>query len=352
MTAELAWYLVLCGLAFFYCFLNKRTALIAITYVIAAYYLWIVRTSGFDYDMVGYARYLTYNLDFATATTYYIREFVYWFGASYLYQMIQDDVITLWVIDMIWLTLLFYAMGNRHLSSKVPMYVIPFLIVFFPLLMGYQNVYRQLIACVFVLFAFFGARNLMVAGFFGLLALFTHNAAIVYMPLLYIFAVTNGMTKPKVSFFHKGVFAFLYLVMMAGVYYSSLGDSEFGKSSSSTGISLTYAYLAVFFAMSIVAFVIGNFSLKKFIHHNTTLVYSIFTFVAFIPALGGAQAERIGMMLLIVTMPIFAANLDRSFKTQNEKILMRMLFVMAGIAPTFLFSSAYNFLITAARLPG
>ncbi|WP_456267425.1 hypothetical protein M1D97_09075 [Kushneria sp. AK178] len=352
MTAELTWYLVLCGLAFFYCFLNKRTPLIILTYAIAAYYLWVVRTSGFDYDMVGYAQYLTYNFDFATATTYYTREFVYWFGSSYLYSLIQDDIVTLWVIDMIWLTLLFYAMGNRHLSNRVPMYVIPFLIVFFPLLMGYQNVYRQLIACAFVLFAFFGVRNLVVAGFFGLLALFTHNAAIVYMPLLYIFAVTSGMATPRISLFHKGIFSLLYLVMLAGVYYSSFGDSELAKSSSSTGLSLTYAYLAVFLAMSFVGLVLDNFNLKKFVQHNVTLAYSIFTFIAFIPALGGAQAERIGMMLLIVTMPIFATNLDRSFRSQNEKILMRMLFVMAGIAPTFLFSSAYNFLVTAARLPG
>ncbi|WP_438767201.1 hypothetical protein [Kushneria sp. TE3] len=352
MTAELAWYLVLCCLAFFYCFVNKRTPLILVTYVVAAYYLWVVRNSGFDYDMVGYARYLTFDFDFATASTYYTREFVYWFGSSYLYSWIQDDVITLWVIDMIWLTLLFYAMGNRRLSSKVPMYVIPFMIVFFPLLMGYQNVYRQLIACVFVLFAFFGARNLVVAGFFGLLALFSHNAAIVYMPLLYIFAVTNGMAIPRVKLFHKSIFALLYLVMLGGVYYSSLGDSELAKSSSSTGISLTYAYLAVFMAMSFVALVLENFNLKRFVQHNITLAYSIFTFMAFIPVLGGAQAERIGMMLLIVTMPIFATNLDRSFKSQNERILMRMLFVMAGIAPTFLFSSAYNFLITTARLAG
>lgn len=352
MTAELAWYLVLCCLAFVYCFLNKRTPLVLLAYVVAAYYLWIVRSSGFDYDMVGYAKYLSFDFDFATASTYYTREFVYWFGSSFLYSLIQDDVFTLWVIDMIWLTLLFYAMGNRRLSRNVPMYVIPFLIVFFPLLMGYQNVYRQLVACAFVLFAFFGARNLLVAGFFGLLALFTHNAAIVYMPLLYIYAVTNGMATAKIRFFHKSIFALLYLVMIAGVYYSSLGDTQLGKSSSSTGISLTFAYLAVFMAMSFVALVLDNFNVKRFIQHNITLTYSIFTFIAFIPVLGGAQAERIGMMLLIVTMPVFATNLDRSFRSQSEKILMRILFVMAGIAPTFLFSSAYNFLITTARLSG
>lgn len=350
MTAELAWYLVLCCFAFVFCFLNKRTPFVIIAYLISAYYLWIVRTSGFDYDMRSYAALLSYLPSFSTASTYYTREFVYWFGSGYLHSWIQDEVTTFWVIDMIWLTLLFYAVGNRRQSSNIPLYVAPFMIVFFPLLMGYENVYRQLIACMFILFAFFGVRNIVIAGIFGLLALFTHNAAIVYMPLLYVFAVSKGMSVPKISSFHKGVFSFLYLLMVAGVYYSSLGDNELGKSSSSTGYSLTFAYLLVFLAMSVVAFVVSNFSIKRFVKENTSLTYSTLTFIAFIPVLGGAQAERIGMMLLVVIVPIFAMNLDNSFKTQSEKVLMRMLFVMAGIAPTFLFSSAYNFLVTTARL--
>ncbi|ARS54109.1 hypothetical protein B9G99_15475 [Kushneria konosiri] len=320
-----------------------------VAYGIAVYYMWVVRNSGFDSDMATYAGYLSYLPDFATATIYYTREFVYWFGSGYLYSWIQNDITTLWVIDIIWITLLFYAVGNKKQSAGVPLYVAPFMLTFFPVLMGYENVYRQLIACMFVLFAFFGTRNLFVAGFFGLLALFTHNGSIVYMPLLYLFATTKGMTIPKLSAFHKLVFSFLYLVMVGGVYYSSLADSQLAKSSSTTGLPLTYAYLAVFMAMFLIAFLIANFKFKKFVKDNVSLVYAIFTFMAFIPVLGGAQAERIGMMLLIVIVPIFAMNLDKSLQSQSEKLLMRMLFVLVGIAPTFLFSSALNFLLTAAK---
>lgn len=352
MTAELAWYLVLCGFSFFYCFLNKRTPFVLVVYGVAIFYLWVVRNSGFDYDMAGYAKYLSSTLDFATASTYYTREFVYWFGSGYLYEWIQDDITTLWVIDLIWLSLLFYAVGNRKQSYGIPLYVAPFMLVFFPVLMGYENVYRQLIACMFILYAFFGVRNLFIAGIFGLMALFTHNAAIVYMPLLYLFAVTKGMTIPRLGFFHKSVFSFLYVLMLGGVYYSSLADSEFAKSSSTTGLPLTYAYLMVFIAMSLIAFLIANFNFARFLKNNVSLAYAIFTFMAFIPALGGAQAERIGMMLLVVIVPIFAMNLDRAMKTQSERLLMRILFVLVGIAPTFLFSSAFNFLTTAARQTG
>lgn len=349
MTAELQWYLVLCVLAFFYCFMGKRPALVWLSYGITGYYMWVVRSSGFDYDMQTYAAFLHFIPDLSSPV-YYLREFVYWGGSGYIFSLIQDEVTTFWVIDMIWMSMLFYAIGNSRQSSHIPLYVVPFMMVFFPVLMGYENVYRQLIACALVLYAFFGVRNIFLSGIIGVLALFTHNAAIVYMPLLYLFAVSSNMTAPRIGPFHKGVFMMLYMVMLGGVYYSSLGDSQLAKSSSSTGESLTYAYLLVFMAMTVVALILDNFNLTRFFKGNISLVYSMLTYIAFIPVLGGAQAERIGMMLLILTVPIFAANMDRSFSTQNEKMLTRMLFVMLGIAPTFLFYSAFNFLLTEARM--
>lgn len=349
MTAELQWYLVLCVFAFLYCFMGKRTSLVLLVYIIAGYYMWVVRNSGFDYDMQTYAAFLHFIPDLSSPV-YYLREYFYWGSSGFIFSLIQDEVTTFWVIDMIWMSMLFYAVGNGKQSRHIPLYVAPFLMVFFPVLMGYENVYRQLIACALVLYAFFGVRNLFLSGIIGVLALLTHNAAIVYMPLLYLFAVSGNMTAPRISAFNKGVFMMLYVVMLGGVYYSSLGDSQLAKSSSSTGASLTYAYLLVFIAMTALALILNNFNLTRFFKGNISLVYSVFTYMAFIPVLGGAQAERIGMMLLILTVPLFAANLDKSFSTQNEKILTRMLFVILGIAPTFLFSSALNFLLTEARM--
>ncbi|OHV12052.1 EpsG family protein [Kushneria phosphatilytica] len=347
MNWELYLYIVMVGLTLGYTFLNKKKYLVVLSFVISSVFLWIVRMAGLDTDMNTYAAALHYDYVFNLNNVYFIREFLYWSGASYIYQWVQDEQLTFWVIDLIWLALLHIALGRSHSNISIPLYAIPFMVIFFPSLMGYENIYRQLIASMFIIYAFFGTRSVYSAAFFGVLALFIHNASIVYAPLIYIYSATRNFSIPRVKVSQKIIFGVVYLFEVGGVYYASLGDSALSKSSSSTGLSLSFAYGLLFVAMFFLALYLSHFQLIKFVKRHFYIVYALFTFALFVPVLGPAQAERIGMMLLVLVTPLFIAELDRSFGEDNSRIVIRMLFVMVGAAPTFLFSSAFNFLLTS-----
>ncbi|RKR06051.1 EpsG-like putative glucosyltransferase [Kushneria sinocarnis] len=347
MNWELYFYIIMVGLTLGYTFLNKKKYLVVLSFIMSSVLLWLVRMAGLDYDMNTYASALHYEYVFSLENMYFIREFLYWSGASYIFQWVQDEQLTFWTIDLIWLALLHIALGRTHNNINMPLYAIPFMVIFFPSLMGYENIYRQLIASMFVIYAFFGTRSVYGAAVVGILALFIHNASIVYAPLIYIYSATKNFSIPKVRVSHKLIFGLVYLMEIGGVYYASLGDSALSKSSSSTGLSLSFAYGILFIAMFFLALYLSHFQLVKFVKRHFYIVYALFTFMLFVPVLGPAQAERIGMMLLVLVTPLFIAELDRSFREDNSRIIIRMLFVMVGAAPTFLFGSAFNFLLTS-----
>ncbi|MCM2130466.1 EpsG family protein [Larsenimonas rhizosphaerae] len=348
MTFELAGYLLICALTIFATLSTRNVLSILLIYLSVIGYMIAVRFAGYDYDMYLYARMLDAGLDFSADNVYYVREFVFWFGLPKIFDLVQDQKWTFIVVDIIWVSLLFYALLNKKNSSRIPLFCAPFMIVFFPLLMGYQNIYRQFLASIFVLFAFYGFRNKYVVYLLSMVAFFIHNSAIIYLPLLYLYAARKASPTGKLNILQKGMFALSYVVMVGGIYYSSLSDTDLSKSSDSTGISLGPAYAALFAAFFIASIFMARFKVKELFSQYAYIVYSFFSFLLIWPVLGGAQGERVGMMLLIIIVPMFVTQLDGIFRQPTLRITVRLLFVLLGIAPSFLFSSAFNFLLTGS----
>lgn len=348
MTLELAGYLLICGLTVFATFSTRNVLSILLIYISVVGYMMAVRFAGYDYDMYLYARMLDAPLDFSLDNIYYVREFIFWFGLPNIYKFTQSQQWTFIVTDFIWVSMLFYALLNKRNSSKIPLFCVPFMVVFFPLLMGYENIYRQFLASIVVMFAFYGFRNKYIIYCLGLAALFIHNSAVIYLPLLYLYSARSVSPTGKLNFFQLIMFAFSFLIMVGGIYYSSLGDSELSKSSNSTGISLGPAYAALFMAFFVTAIFMARFRVKVLLGEYGYIVYSFFCFLLIWPVLGGAQGERVGMMLLIIIVPMFVMHIDSIFKEPTLRMAVRLLFVLLGMMPTFMFPSAFNFLLTGS----
>ncbi|MCM5703663.1 EpsG family protein [Larsenimonas salina] len=348
MTLELTGYLGICLLTLLSTLMPKNILTIALMFVAIVVYMGIVRFSGWDYDMYLYATMLHANLDFSLDNIYYVREFVYWLGMPLLFDQTGDEVWTFIITDIVWVSFIFYAVLNKKNDRNIPFFCIPFMVCFFPLLMGYENIYRQFLSSMMVLFAFYGFRNKYIIYVLGMLALFIHNSAIIYLPLLYLYSARRSSSRDKLNPIQLVIFVFTFLVMIGGVYYSSLGDSELAKSSNSTGISLGPAYAALFTLFFLLSVFMSKFNLKNMIRDYAYILYAFISFLIVFPVLGGAQGERVGMMLLIIIIPMFIADFDRLFKDPALRWVSRLAFVLLGLAPTFLFSSAFNFLKTAS----
>ncbi|MCM2971556.1 EpsG family protein [Larsenimonas suaedae] len=348
MTLELMGYLGVCLVALTSTLMPKNILTVSFAFIAVVVYMGIVRHSGWDYDMHLYASMLHANFDFSMENMYYMREFVFWYGMPAIFNIVDDEIWTFIVVDIIWVFFVFYSVLNKKNERSIPLFCAPFMICFFPLLMGYENIYRQFLASMVVMFAFYGFKNKYIIYALGLVALFVHNSAIIYLPLLYLYSARKSSTRKKLNPIQLAIFSMTFLVMIGGVYYSSLGDSELAKSSNSTGISLGPAYAALFTLFFILAVFMAKFNLKKLVADYAYILYAFFSFLIIFPVLGGAQGERVGMMLLIIIVPMFLADFDRLFKDAALRWISRLVFVMLGIAPTFLFSSAFNFLLTGS----
>ena len=100
---------------------------------------------NFQMDIGVYAKSMTYEV----INFYYYREPIIWFSQRLLYQLTGSTYLTFIITDLILGYLLFLALKN----FRLPRYSFFSILVFFPVILGMQNVYRQWAAAVFLLYA-------------------------------------------------------------------------------------------------------------------------------------------------------------------------------------------------------
>ena len=76
-------------------------------------FLFIVRTEGFDTDIIDYAR----QMHATGMELYYWREFIFWFGSRFIYSIFQDELYSFLFMDFIWI-LVMIRTGNNLCSDK------------------------------------------------------------------------------------------------------------------------------------------------------------------------------------------------------------------------------------------
>lgn len=290
-----------------------------------------VRSAGFDADIGNYAEYLKIN----SFSIYYIKEAVYWLGSRVIYDLTDSAFIVFITYDLLFFSLLLVVRSKLALPKYFPYLVI----LFFPTVMGMQNVFRQFIASGFLLLLFaqvITSQKTPVKVLTFLLAGFSHNVSFLFLPIMFM----KAKSRKVPPLFLASSISILVLLPIAAA----------SKSNSVTGEVPAYVYTLLFSLMILGYLLIFRFKFKDKAPVFTQFLYFFFFCYALIVeamvVLGAAQSKRLGMFSLVLCLVPLVMSVEIRFK---QKILVRCLFLVILTAPTLLFKNALSLLQTSEK---
>lgn len=330
MTYEFYYYIFLVIIGFLFCILKISS----FNYYVISFMLFlilsiIVRFSGFDSDIANYVRYLSYD----SLSFYYYKEPFYWLGSRYIYRFIGMPELVFIFYDILFVLILLYITKVQSLPKYFPY----LLLLFFPILMGMQNVYRQFIACGFLLLflsSILNSSSFSIRFVSLLLAGLSHNAAFLFAPMIFLDFQSKDLSK---KFLISSVSVLIVLPFLA-----------FSKSNSETGDLPSHIYIIFVFLIFLFHNLLTNFFLK--INKNVHIQFSFMFFFFFslvtlsVFFLGGAQSKRLSLIVLTLSLIPLVLIVESCFK---DKLLSRILFFLILILPIFLFNNARHLLFTS-----
>jgi len=304
---------------------NNYSQLLVILLVIS--YIVIVRYTGFHDDLLNYIRYLGYPIYLKIGNLYYLKEFIFWIGGSFIFQFLDfNEFLTFIFFDGICLWCIIITQRNFGLPS----YFILLYFLMFPSVLGFQNVYRQFMATAFFLTSLsLSYRNKDSKYFFYLLSFFVHNVFGLLLPLLFLF------DKRKYS-----KYFFWSSVVLVSIAFNFLAGT---KSYSSHGLNMTYSYLAILFLWTLLIYSIKYRKERIFFQDvgQLSIALSVTLFLCYF-FIGQSQLERLGMISIQIICPFVCLFIDFYFK-QNRFITA--LFIISMILPIFIFSNGLSLLL-------
>ena len=263
--------------------------------ILYIFLLSIIRLN-FQMDIVVYANSMAYD----TINYYYIREPVIWFGHRIIFNFIGSEYFTFIITDVILGCILFLALRNFQL----PRYAFFSILVFFPVMLGMQNIYRQWASLVFILYAIslLEYRSKMPGVYVWYsLAVLSHNVALVFLPLLFL---------QKKGLLSNFVLSITFIVAVVGLV---IGAST-KTSDISSGLPLQYLYVLCL-AMLLLFFLTSDALKIKSSAFRFYLTYvSIFVFLLFgVFLLNAVASERMSLFGLGLVYPYVIKRMHEKF---------------------------------------
>jgi hypothetical protein len=290
-------------------------------------YVFLLRQGGFQGDFATYLE----ELRSGWTSFYYLREPFFWVGSKFLFSLINDQRIVISIYDFIFCFSLYKAVRK---VTGVQVFLI--LLVSFPIFLGLENVYRQVLGLPFsFFFIYYCLRGRLVLSLFYLLvASLFHNSYLILFPILVLFI-------PRISIrFGFCFFIISFSVFILVLKYFGLSVADAGKSTAQvTGLNLAYLYLFVIIFNSVfLKFFVVNFK-REWIFINLQI---IILYTMLVDMLGSAQSERSGMIFLLAQFFVFFCFSGVNMRGPNNVVKAEMFFLLAF--PVFLFSSTRSFL--------
>lgn len=282
-----------------------------------------IRFSAFDLDINVYAN----SMESSKVSLYYFKEPVFWLGSRILYQILGSKELVFCFYDLLCFSLILFAQERL----KFPRYFIFIVLIFFPSVMGMQNVYRQFIACSFLIFsiALVQTGSTKSSFIFFVLSGLSQNVGFLFFPLFFLFNFKNKRPSYKL------------LISAAGVLFL-IPSAISSKSSSDTGVLGVEAYIVILVFILILYCSCSRWVLNtNFAKYFYAKVYFILLLLISAYFMGNAQSKRVGMICLLLTLIPFTAIIEKKF---TNRIPARIIFVFAIAIPTFIFSSALSML--------
>jgi hypothetical protein len=266
--------------------------------VLVVVYLFLVRLSLPQLDMIHYSNYLLGSEGLAcVANPYYWREPLFWCGAPILHQLLAAlgaEGLTFLLIDMSLVVLSF-----RLLKGYENRGIILFLLVFsLPSFLGINNIYRQWIAMMLfipVLVYFLEGRFLVSAGW-CLVACLAHNSSFILFAIIFFIALVRRFSLAQIYLLFT-VFITLILSILSGAVGQKAGEF-------STGLNVAPALAFIVFILSILCYkpisrLVGP------IYSRILVIYLVTVDIFLLITVSSGASERISLHLIFFYMAAF-----------------------------------------------
>lgn len=282
-----------------------------------------VRVSGFDEDMSIYVE----AMQSPGFSLYYLTEPIVWYSLAGLYALVENEYLALTIMDAVGFLLLYRAMKNL----ECPPYTYFSFFLFFPVVMGFQNIYRQYTATILFLFAssFVSRRRILACAAF-LASLLAHNSAAVFLPVFLQQSRIKG-----VSYLSFGVAVGVIILLPVAAGYKS------GASTGTGDFSILYVIVS---GLILLLLIVTN---KFFVPEHdkwltsTLALICLLELAATLTLVSGA-AERVGLFGLTVSFLLISTVVDQRFRQYR---VARLLLLSLSVTPTIAFSSVRQFLL-------
>ncbi|WMX35614.1 EpsG family protein [Aeromonas caviae] len=330
MTYEMMYYIFLCIVGFIFCFFRISSDRVYFTFVFLLFFIYslVTRFSGFEIDFITYAK----ELEIDSYDIYYLKEPVYWLFSRVVYDFFASKELTFVFFDSIAFVLVIVASRKMNLPQFFPF----LFLLFFPAVMGMNNVYRQYLAYAIYIFFFslvISKESPFKSIFFLVLSILTHNVVALFSPLLLIF---NGKKRLELKVF------IIYTVIIMLLPFALAT-----KSNSDTGTLGGEVYLIVFFLIILFYSFTCKFRFddlsSRFLHF---FIYMFSLALTSFIVMGGAQSKRVGMFMLMVSLVPLILVIEKKYK---QKKIVRATIYTVLIMPTFFFSSSRDMLLTVVN---
>jgi hypothetical protein len=288
--------------------------------------IYVVRNSGFDTDIEVYSQSMGYDV----YNSYYLREAIFWMSQRFIFKVVGDPVYVFYITDIFLLLVLFLA----YKRIGVPRYAYFSILLFVPFFLGFQNIYRQFSAMVFVVYAIsFVGRSFLNSLIFFLVSILCHNASAIFFQLLFL-------DKKHVYFRTVSIVGYLLIPF---ILYFSAGY----KSNDATGLSLEIVYVAILFLLFLIYIIFLDFKIKKIDEYVFIVLNCFYVCSLSVYFLSSASSERLSLFALFIIYPYLCILLER---VRPLKSYVRVLFVLATSLPIFIFSSSSRYITVSGVL--
>ena len=260
---------------------------------------------------------------------YKLREPILWFSSSFFYYVVGNEVIAFLIIDILNGIVVLHAMRTFDDGDHRMVVLVPTILSSYVVVLGQQNVLRQYMAFVILLWALaVRSRNRCGSFMLFVLSVLAHNFAAVLFG--YWFDIGRESRR-----------RYGPLITIVGVILLSVLWPFLGKSSSYTGLDTAYLYVVLAAAFSLLLLYARSGRLQRFGGGSAALL----NFIAFTPAisvLASDQFERIAMVFLIlIVMDLYRYH--RSLRLGGTEMAHVAYAIL--VLPVFLFSSVLSKLL-------
>lgn len=265
---------------------------------------------------------------------YYIKEIIFW-GILYIFGYFLIPELTFIIIDYFILFLLYNSLKNMKID---PSYILV-LLIFFPVILGFQNVYRSFLAISLILYAISIAnKKIYFSICLSFAAILIHNTSILFAPLIF-FSNSRPYKYLKVI---SIVGAISTSLILRYIFYKFPEIYSYSDENLNSGIDFSYLYLYLVSIIFLCFLVMSNyykndqFSIIEFCLYLVSIAFSA-------SVLPSSLSERISMYCLFLLLPFIFLIISRL--GNKHRVKAKALLIVLILSPVIFIPSVWQFIL-------